>query len=237
MQNLATQSPVQYSGYSYYDIEEIATDNWDDFNKLLELQSDALNSRRTPFAKELKSKIEEKLEYLVESNWNEPLALQEMFAELDLKKTEFAINLKWVIENRLQELESECFQFPSTELIGKSNEMEIVDRQQKGLLLAVGYKTGLYGLLEEPRRIILDSVYLKQIPRNTGVKDIERWGDPKTGTRLKQIIYSLAWFTKQEKANPRGDYSTSICEREADLKYLKKKYYDNSKYDWKYPRT
>ena len=237
MQNLASQNSNPYSSYSYYDIEEIAIDNWDDFNKLLELQADALNSRRTSYAKKLKSKIEEKLKYLVQINWDEPFVLQEMYNELLLKNTEFAINLSCGIEERLEDLKKECFRFPSTELKGNSSEMRIVNRQQKGLLLAVGYKTGLYGLLDEPRRRILDSLYKEKIPKNTAINNIKIWGKPESSARLKEIVFSLARFIKQEKANPRGDYSTSISEREADLKYLKKKYYDNSRYDWVYPKT
>jgi len=172
-------------------------------------------------------------------NWNNPYTLKEIYSELYLYRTKKkpVLDLISLVEERLLKLESECFRFPSTELSGDSDEMKIVDGQQKGLLLAIGYKTGLYGLHETPRRKILDSLYTKEIPKYTAVKNIKVWGKPRTSIRLKEIVYSLARFTKQEKANPRGDYTTSILEREADLKYLKKKYYDNSRYDWIYPKT
>lgn len=237
MQNLASQNYRPYAGKSYYILKDVVEDNWDNFNVLIDVHSQALYKRKTEWGIDLRIQTEERLREILYSKWDEPFDLQEIYDELLLENTDFAMNLKCEIEERLEELESECFKFPSTELTGKSSEMEIIDRQQKGLLLAVGYKTGLYGLHEEPRRKILDSLYTKKIPKNTGVKDVEKWGEPNTSTRLKQIVYSLAWFTKQEKANLRGDYSTSISEREADLKYLKKKYYDNSRYNWKYPKT
>lgn len=177
------------------------------------------------------------LEAITNENWENHQTLQELFYELQFRKTKFALFLKQQIKEQLEELKSDCFRFPSTELTGNSGEMKIIDRQQKGLLLAVGYSTGMYGLHEQPRRKILDSLYTKEIPKNTAVSNINLWGEPKTSTRLKEIAFSLARFTKQEKANPRGDYSTSISEREADLKYLKKKYYDNSRFDWIYPKT
>jgi hypothetical protein len=186
-----------------------------------------------PFIKEYYPALKE----IAFENWDDPKVLSKIGYELQFRTKLNVYSLINKIKERLKELESECFRFPSTELKGHSGEMIIKDRQRKGLLLAVGYKTGMYGLHKEERREILDSLYTKEIPKNTAIKNINLWGKPKTGTRLKEVVYSLARFTKQEKVNPRGDYTTSISERESDLKYLKKKYYDNSRYDWIYPKT
>jgi hypothetical protein len=62
-------------------------------------------------------------------------------------------------------------------------------------------------------------------------------GKPHTGQRLKMIVYSIASFVNQERRNNRGDYRLSISDGKSDLKYLKIKFYDNSKYDWIYPKT
>jgi hypothetical protein len=177
------------------------------------------------------------IEEMANENWENPGVLQTLLFELSFRNTKYSIKLKDQIKNQLEELALECFPFPSTELTGDNDEIVIIDRKKKGLLLAVGYKTGVYGLHKVPRRKILDSLYTKEIPKNTGIKDIKKWGGPGSSARLKEIVYSLARFTKQEKGNPRGDYRISIAEREADLKYLKKKYYDNSRYDWIYPKT
>jgi hypothetical protein len=51
-------------------------------------------------------------------------------------------------------------------------------------------------------------------------------GKPKTGARLKKLADCLASFTRNEKRNYTEDYSVSIFEREADLRYLKREYYN-----------
>ena len=55
----------------------------------------------------------------------------------------------------------------------------------------------------------------------------QEWGDRKTGPRLKKIADSLATFAKNAKRNSYVNYDVAISEWEADLKYLKKTFYDN----------
>jgi len=239
MTSIISHNYPSYASQNYYSIKKTANQNWNNFKILLELQS-VLQDRKTPYAKNLKRRIEVKLKWLVEINRNEPRILQNMRDQLLLEDSDFADILYVEVNDRLEELESECFPFPKTEIFGICK-LKIVNRQKKGLLLAVGYETGQKaldkGIDKKLRQARLDDLYTAEIPRNTEVKDIKRWGDPETSTRLCAIVYEIAHLTKQEKGNTWGDYRISISDREADLKYLKKKYYDNSRYDWKYPKT
>jgi hypothetical protein len=144
------------------------------------------------------------------------------------------LNLAAQIEQRLKELES--FQWVSTEAKIGNGKLDIINWNKTGLLSAVGYETGVNGLDEKSRRNILDSVYFCEIPKNLKLADLNSWGKPETCARLKKLVDCLASFTRNEKRNYTGDYSISISERETDLKYLKRKYYDG-KYDFGFPKT
>lgn len=228
------QNPRSYNLKYVDELETIVSDNSDNLFVLIDVHAQALSKRTTRRSIKLRIKTEAIIKEIIYSKWSNHVALKQMLSKISPEKTNFATEISLMIIERLKEV---SFRFPSTELTGEGfPEMKIIDRQKNGLLLAVGYKTGLYGLHNEPRRKILNDLYQGEIPKDTGLIGIEKWGRPRTRTRLKEIVYQLAHFTKQEKKNYRGDYSTSISEREADLKYLKKKYYDGV-YDFEYPKT
>jgi len=168
-------------------------------------------------------------------NWDNLDVLSSVKTELQFRsKRKPILNLVSQIEQRLRELES--FPWVSTKAVVGSGKLEIKDWDKTGLLSAAGYETGANGLDEKSRRDILDAVYTQEIPANFKMTDLKKWGKPKTGTRLKKLADCLASFTRNEKRNYTGDYSVSISERETDLKYLKKKYY-NGRYDFGFPNT
>lgn len=227
-----------WSNYTFYQIQDIAESHWDDFGYLLRFHGDALKSRRTPYAKDLKAQIEDRLTEIIHENWKDRQFLETVEIDLLNEEAEFALVLRIDVRKRLIELRNDSFRFPTTRAEIGYGEISIHDWQEDGLLSAAGYVTGRSGLERDSRIKILESLYLKGIPRNTGVKNIEEWGMPRTATRLKKLVDSLASFTRQEKRNWRGDYSISISERELDLKFLKKTYYDGV-YDlkWRFPHT
>ncbi len=204
--------------------------------KLPKPQRNLSHPTERPYINDHYSVIEEK----AIKNWENPIILQELLFELNRRKTEWAIDLRNKIKEKLEELESECFRFPRTDTEIGSGELEIKDRKTKGLLQAAGYARGQkafkIGLDKVSRRAILDSVYTKTIPKNLKIDDIEKWGKRNTGQRLKMMVYSLAHFVNQERRNYRGDYRISISDGRSDLKYLKAEYYDGE-YDWIYPKT
>jgi len=177
------------------------------------------------------------LESLAHDNWDNPRFLETISTELTHRSTDFAIKLQSKVVFRLDELAKDSFRFPSTEIGIGFGELNIEDWSQIGLLSAVGYVTGRNGRSTIERRSLLRDVFERSIPQNTNVENVIEWGFPRTSQRLRKLVHSLAAFVRQEKRNYRGDYSVSISEREADLAYLKKKYYDNTKFDWKYPVT
>lgn len=245
MQNLTSQSSNPYSNYSYYDIEEIAIENWDDFPILLELHSTALKNRKTPYAKELKAKLEERLKDIVSKYRNKATILKEIQLYLLVEKTDFTMSLNAEIDKRLGIIEPRYFAFPTTETgisVNKSDPSNY--RKNTTLLSLMGYKTGRSahkeGINQNQRRAILDNAYLKDIEKNIFpfVEDVEEYGGKGSSNRLKKISYCMASRIKDEKRSKSKDFSDSIYEREKDLSYIKQMYYDG-KYDnrWDFPDT
>ena len=175
------------------------------------------------------------LRRIILENWDNLDVLLKIKTELQFRnKRRPILNLVAQIEKRLQELES--FRWVSTKVNISGGKLSIIDWEKTGLLSAVGYKTGINGLDEKSRRNILDSIYFCEIPKTFKITELDKWGKPETGTRLKKLADCLASFTRNEKRNYTGDYSISISEREADLRYLKREYYDG-KYDFGFPNT
>ncbi len=168
-------------------------------------------------------------------NWNDLNILCNVRKELEFRsKRKPVLNLINQIEQRLKELES--FRWVSTKANKGTGKLQIKHWDKTGLLSAVGYETGMNGLNEKLRSDILDSVYHYEIPTNFKFADSAKWGKPLTGARLKKLADCLASFTRNEKRNYTSDYRVSISERETDLLYLKKKYYDGV-YDFGFPNT
>lgn len=245
MQKIASSSSDSYCNHSYYDIEKIAVENWNDFTTLLELHSNALKSRKTPYAKELKLKIEERLKGLVFKYRNKPEVLKEMQLYLLFEKTEFATNLSSEIDKRLSKLKPQYFAFPTTDTGISTDNSDVSNYRKNSTLLSLtGYKTGRVarkeGIGKNQRKAILDNAYLKDISGSIVpfVEDIKEYGTKNSSNRLKKIAYCMASRIKDEKRSKTKDFSDSINERETDLAYLKREYYDGI-YDnkWEFPDT
>ncbi len=236
MQQAVSQATNPYSSFSYYAIEEIAIDNWNSFSKLLVLHTKGLNFRTTPYAKELKLKIEQKLKELAYDDWNESDALQEMYDHLLNNQTNFSRTLRLEIEERMKDLES--FHWVSTNAPIGPGVLDTSKWKKENFLSLLGYKSGSYGIDDDSRKTILDGAYTMPIPKNLlpFIEDVTEWGNPGKGIRLKKIADSIASVVRSEKRNTSKDYCLSIEEREADLAYLKEEYYDGN-YDFPWART
>ncbi len=213
---------------------------------LLSVHYHALKSRKTPYAIELKDKIEERLKEIAYSNRDETEILEEMRLELADEESEFATKLILEIEEILEELNPNYFAFPSTEAEVSFEYSEVSNYRKKASLLSLmGYETGQKaqkkGLNDNRRKVILDNIYFSEIPKDIAsyVEDIKEWGNGKSCSRLKKMAYIIASVVKDKKRSRTIDYSDSINQRETDLAYLKKEYYDNSKCasKWIFPDT
>ncbi|MGB9182178.1 MAG: hypothetical protein WCB68_23315 [Pyrinomonadaceae bacterium] len=172
---------------------------------------------------------------LAEENWDNPSVLEELFFELRFRRRKLAVSLRSQIVERLRELQ-ENFHWPSTKANIGSGKLDSTKWPDKGLLSFMGYTTGLKGANEDSRRDILDFIYTENVLNVTSVEYMQKWGKPNTGKRLFKLARTLARLTQHEKRKDSNTYMISIAEREADLKYLKKKYYIG-RYDFTWPRT
>jgi hypothetical protein len=172
---------------------------------------------------------------LAEDNWNNPPILEELFFELQFRRRKLAVSLRSQIVQRLIELQ-ENFRWPSTDASVGSGKLDSTNWPKKGLLSFMGYATGLKGANEDSRRDILDFIYTENVLNVTSVEYMQTWGKPDTGKRLLKLARTLAKLVQNEKRKDSNTYMISIAEREADLKYLKKKYYIG-RYDFTWPRT
>jgi hypothetical protein len=104
------------------------------------------------------------------------------------------------------------------------------------LLRYLGYHVGAKGLSGEERRAILDAVYLEKLPSVNSRTYMSEWGQPHTGVRLKKLAETLAALTRNEKRKRAAASRSAIEEWEADLEYLRQKYYVG-RYDFVWPET
>jgi hypothetical protein len=96
---------------------------------------------------------------------------------------------------------------------------------EEGLLSYVGYSVGANGPPIKTRRLILDCVFHKELPRVQSAEHMLEWGEPRTAARLKKMADCLASFTRNAKRNTSHDLSSAIADWELDLEYLYSDYY------------
>lgn len=186
-------------------------------------------------------------------NWGDKSLLERILGELNFRKTTPAIQLRYEIEERLEELEledrkelylrqsktnkhiknSESFHWVSTKVGFGFEKLDTSGWNRNNLLSKLGYKTGKYNsdCDTKTRRKILYKAYEEDIPKKiaSSFGDIKNWGEPNSSTRLRKMAESIALEVRSKKLHS-YDYERCISERESDLADLKKKYYDG-KYD------
>ena len=202
MLNSISRNHRPYFSYKYEQLFEVAKNNWDDVNALQELNGE-LSHRNKSWTIDLRNQVNEQLE--------------------KLENDERLIRLKG--KRKLKNRES--FPWVSTGVYFGSDKIDTSDWRKNNVLSLLGYKSGNYSNLDDKdRRDILDAAYTKSIPKEILASEgIEDWGEENFGIRLKMIANSIALIVRSEKMH-KYDYSLSIAQRESDLAYLKKKYYD-----------
>ena len=129
------------------------------------------------------------------------------------------------------------FPWPNTAALGgKGNLSTAVFTTKEGLLSYCGYKVGANGLPLDPRRKILDAIFLAQLPPIDDPAYRAQWGEPRSAKRLQKLAETMAAFVRNAKRRDAARMEKSIREWETDLAYLKRRYYDN-RFSFPWPPT
>jgi len=171
-----------------------------------------------------------------ESQWGNPDVLHSVYTELLYRERKAALLLRELIEERLLVF-TEYFPWPTTDAPNSTNSLDTtIFTEQVGLLAFVGYRVGQNGVTPQKRRALLEDVYLRRVPPVNSQDYMSTWGKPRTSTRLKKLANVVASNARHAKRNSSERFSIAISEWEADLAYMKKKFYVGV-YSFKWPKT
>lgn len=175
------------------------------------------------------------LRELVERGDAEPELLHVVFVELLFRERRAARELRAAVAERLAALDGAYFRWPTTGAPGGNGEVdESFFLHQQGLLGFVGYRVGASGVSAPQRQELLDFVYTSRLPSLNSKEYMAEWGTSSTGPRLRKMAESIAAFARNAKRRDAHRLSIAISEWEADLAYLKTKYYIGC-YDFTWP--
>ena len=97
------------------------------------------------------------------------------------------------------------------------------DWMETGILKFLGYEVGAKGELVIVRRMILDDIYLKPLPKINSSDYMSYWGEPETPKRLKKLANSLNQFAELQVKNPTK--RKAVRDWLSDLDYLHHRFY------------
>jgi hypothetical protein len=124
------------------------------------------------------------------------------------------------------------FKWPSTDAPIGSGGFCIGNAPSEGMLATFGYHVGeTNGVSEAKRRFLLDQIFSINLPPINSVFYMKEWAAPGTQARLKKLAETLAAFTRNKKRDSSKNFLKACEEWEADLRYLKEKYYRQN-FDW-----
>ena len=110
-----------------------------------------------------------------------------------------------------------------------------IDAEDTGILSMLGYNAQLAGPTDPERRRTLDDLFNGniRIPNSLPEEYVVQWGAAKSVIRLRKIAFSIATFTRQQKRK-RNASLQAIGKWEADLTYLRERYYEpfSSHFNW-----
>jgi hypothetical protein len=118
-------------------------------------------------------------------------------------------------------------EWPSTEVGLTTTSSLSVNWPEKGILSFVGYRVGKTNPTrpETLRKLILEAVFLREIPPILPRFMMAEWGDPGTKVRLLKIANVLAAFARNAKNKRKLVMSLSIKSWEEDLEHLRQKFW------------
>lgn len=171
---------------------------------------------------------------VAKENCKNEAILKELLEELKFRSTNEALIAKEEIEELLDIIKPDYFEWPTTHApistIGFCDDFYCY---KTGLLSYVGYSTGKNGEPTKTRQAILDCVFNNELPKINDKEYMDEWGTPKSPSRLKKMAVSIAAFTRNNKRNTAYNYQISIAQWESDLEYLFNRYYVGTfNFDW-----
>lgn len=118
------------------------------------------------------------------------------------------------------------FSWPATDAAGRTGELSFSDIPTEGMLAYFEYHVGrTRGEARTIRRSILDRVFLGELPPVFPQAYLAEWSKKESASRLKKLAESLAAFCRNAKRRDTSKLDDAIKDWEADLAYLKDKYY------------
>ena len=132
---------------------------------------------------------------------------------------------------------ADYFRWPDTDVINRYRNAQSldIDAEDAGILSMLGYNAQLDGPTDPERRRTLDDLFNGniRIPNSLPEEYVVQWGAAKSVIRLRKIAFSIATFTRQQKRK-RNASLQAIGKWEADLAYLRGRYYEpfSSHFNW-----
>ncbi len=130
--------------------------------------------------------------------------------------------------------------WPGTEAIPSHGNGEgDFSRPDTSPLKHLGYSVGQNGETSAVRRKALRKAFTTKrdsLPGEYSSEYIEEWGPAESGARLKRIADHIASTCRNFRKRP-GNYDLAVEQWEADLRWLKEKYYNPLTYGFAWPET
>lgn len=137
-----------------------------------------------------------------------------------------ALSAFWGEQRKTAELHPDFFKWPSTKAWLGNGPFTAKELSPEGMLSIMGYSVGQSGdLTDQERRRLLDHIFSENLPVIPSVASRNEWGDPETPKRLKKMANCLASFCRNAKRRSDRDMDLAIARWEADLRYLRDKFY------------
>ncbi len=133
------------------------------------------------------------------------------------------INREWTRRSALNL--SEEFKWPSVQAYGGNGRLTALGWEVEGVLKYMGYQVGAEGEPQRIRELMLDVIFLGQIPPVFPKTYLDEWGVPSSVLRLKKMAETIAALTRNGKRRHDARMTTAIRDWERDLDYLYCKYY------------
>lgn len=137
-----------------------------------------------------------------------------------------AINQEWK-RRKLNTNSLSGDEWPTTHVGLTTSSILSADWPEEGILSFVGYRVGKTNPTrpKELRKLILEGIFLGEIPPIIPRNLLSDWGDPDTKKRLLKIANVLAALTRNAKRKRQADMSIAIGHWEDDLEYLRRKFW------------
>jgi uncharacterized coiled-coil protein SlyX len=115
----------------------------------------------------------------------------------------------------------------------------IGDEPAFSMLALLGYRTGRLAPGDSERRRILDAVMMGPLPFLHSTEYTRAWGEPASPRRLYRMSKTIATRVRAMKGRrDAAELQLAIQQREADLQYLRHRYYTKSlQQHFKWPQT